>query len=197
MLARLEPQLLGRITFPLGMQTKADTRAEAERAGLLVAHRVESQEACFLAGDNYRGFLERRGLESAEGSIVDELGRELGRHRGYWRFTPGQRRGLGVAAEEPLYALRSHAETNTVVVGPRAALARTSVSASGRLYAPAGDVDAKLRYRSPAVAARVAELPGGFRLALEEPVYGVAAGQAAVLYEGDVVVGVGLIRPEP
>ena len=115
MLARLDPRLLDRIEFPLGDQTKEQTRAEAERAGLAVARRVESQEACFLAGDDYRSFLKRQGLPVSEGAIVDEDGHELGRHDGYWRYTPGQRRGLGVAAAEPLYALRSEPTTNTVV----------------------------------------------------------------------------------
>jgi tRNA-specific 2-thiouridylase len=193
MLARLDPARLAHIRFPLGEQTKEETRAEAARAGLSVATRSESQEACFLAGDDYRSFLERRGLDAAEGPIVDADGRELGRHSGHWRFTPGQRKGLGVSAPEPLYALRADARTNTVVVGPRAALARTAVEATGRLYVPARRVEAKLRYRSDAVRARVEELPRGFRLELEEPVYGVAPGQAAVLYEGDAVVGAGLI----
>jgi tRNA-uridine 2-sulfurtransferase len=195
MLARLDPRLLQRIEFPLGEQTKEETRAEAERLGLAVARRAESQEACFLAGDDYRSFLERRGLEVSDGPIVDEDGHELGRHDGYWRFTPGQRRGLGVSATEPLYALRSEPRTNTVVVGPRAALATTSVTVNGRLYVPVRRVAAKLRYRSPAVSATVEPEGRGFRLQLEEPVFGAAASQAAVLYEGDVVVGAGLIRP--
>jgi tRNA-uridine 2-sulfurtransferase len=194
MLARLDPRLLQRIEFPLGEQTKEETRAEAQRLGLAVARRAESQEACFLAGDDYRSFLERRGLEASDGPIVDEGGDELGRHDGYWRFTPGQRRGLGVAATEPLYALRSEPRTNTVVVGPRAALSTTSVTATGRVYIPVQRVAAKLRYRSPAVSATVEPKGGGFRLELDEPVFGVAPGQAAVLYEGDVVVGAGLIR---
>jgi tRNA-uridine 2-sulfurtransferase len=197
MLARLDPRLLARIEFPLGEQTKEQTRADAQRFGLSVARRPESQEACFLAGDDYRAFLKRRGLEAFDGPIVDEDGRELGRHDGYWRFTPGQRRGLGVAATEPLYALRSDPRTNTVVVGPRAALATTSIAASGRLYVPVHRAAAKLRYRSPAVRAAVDAAPGGFRLEFDEPVYGVAPGQTAVLYEGDVVVGAGSIRPEP
>jgi tRNA-specific 2-thiouridylase len=195
MLARLAPDRLERIVFPLGSQTKDETRAEAARAGLAVATRGESQEACFLAGDDYRAFLERRGLEAAEGPIVDEDGRELGRHGGHWRFTSGQRRGLGVAAGTPLYALRSDARTNTVVVGPRESLARTTVEASGRLYLPVERAEVKLRYRSGAIAARVEELPHGFRLELDRPAYGVAAGQAAVLYEDDVVVGAGVICP--
>lgn len=194
MLAQLSPSRLDRIAFPLGAQTKAETRAEAKRAGLAVASRGESQEACFLAGDDYRSFLERRGLPSADGAIVAEDGRELGRHPGHWRFTPGQRKGLGVSAREPLYALATDARTNTVVVGPRGSLGRTVVEADGRLHVPVERGAVKLRYRSDLVAARVEATESGFRLHLDEPSYGVAAGQAAVVYEGDVVIGAGTIR---
>jgi tRNA-specific 2-thiouridylase len=194
MLGRLDPALLEGIVFPLGAQSKDETRAEAARAGLAVAGRAESQEACFLAGDDYREFLGRRGLRADEGPVVDEDGREVGRHEGYWRFTPGQRRGLGVAAREPLYVLRSDPRTNAVVVGPRPSLARTTVAARGRLYVPVREAEAKLRYRSPAIGAKVAKRSQGFALELDEPAYGVAAGQAAVLYEADAVVGAGLIR---
>jgi tRNA-uridine 2-sulfurtransferase len=194
MLAQLDPAKLDRISFPLGAQTKAETRAEAERAGLAAAGRGESQEACFLAGDDYRSFLERRGLEAQDGSIVDEDGQEIGRHSGYWRFTPGQRKGLGVSAQQPLYAIRSDASTNTVVVGRREALARTTIDAAGHLHVPVDRAHAKLRYRSEAVPARIHPHEGGFRLELERPAYGVAPGQAAVLYEDDVVVGAGLIQ---
>jgi tRNA-specific 2-thiouridylase len=193
MLARLDPRHLCHIWFPLGDQVKAETRAEAARAGLAVAQRADSQEACFLAGDDYRPFLERQGVARAPGSIVDEQGTTLGSHDGFWRFTPGQRRGLGVSAATPLYALTTDARTNTVVAGPREALARTRVSARGRLYAPVARVTAKLRYRSAAVGADVESTASGFRLALDEPAYGVARGQAAVLYDGDIVVGSGLV----
>jgi tRNA-specific 2-thiouridylase len=193
MLARLDPRFLDRLWFPLGSQTKEQTRAEAERAGLAAAHRADSQEACFLAGDDYRSFLSRHGLEPKPGPIVDESGRELGTHDGFWRFTPGQRRGLGIAAREPLYALRTDGATNTVVVGRRDALAATDVRAKGRLYADVNRAQAKLRYRSEPVDATVEPEEHGFRLQLDEPVYGVAPGQAAVLYEGDVVVGAGLV----
>jgi len=193
MLARVDPRFLDRLWFPLGTQTKEETRDEAERAGLAAARRPESQEACFLAGDDYRDFLGRHGLATERGAIVDESGRRLGSHDGFWRFTPGQRRGLGVAAPEPLYALRTDAHANTVTVGPRASLATTAVSARGRLYVDVERVDAKLRYRSDAVAATVDSDDTGFSLRLDEPVNGVARGQAAVLYEGDVVVGAGLI----
>jgi tRNA-specific 2-thiouridylase len=193
MLARLDPRRLAQVDFPLGSQTKLETRAEAAAAGLAAAKRPESQEACFLAGGDYRAFLERHGLPTARGALVDENGAELGEHAGFWRFTPGQRRGLGVAAAEPLYAVETDARANTVVVGPRASLARRSVTARGRLFAPAGRVEAKLRYRSPAAWADVQETASGFHLRLEEPAYGVARGQAAVLYDEDVVVGSGLV----
>ena len=93
-----------------------------------------------------------------------------------------------------MYALRSDARANTVVVGPRASLASTNLTATGRLYVPVTTAEAKLRYRSPGVGAAVTELVHGFALELDEPAYGVAPGQAAVLYEDDAVVGAGLIR---
>ena len=193
MLAGLDPALLDRVWFPLGDQTKAETRAEAASAGLAASRRPESQEACFLGGDDYRAFLERRGVRATEGPIVDTAGHVLGRHAGHWRFTPGQRRGLGVAAREPLYALKAIPRTNTIVAGPRSALACDTVTARGRLFVPVARADAKLRYRSPVAPARVTATPRGFRLDLEQPVHAVARGQTAVLYEDDVVVGSGVI----
>jgi len=193
MLARLDPRVLDRLWFPLGDQTKAQTRADAEAAGLAAAGRAESQEACFLGGADYRAFLERHGVRPRDGRIVSVDGRDLGAHSGHWRFTPGQRRGLGVSAPEPLYAVETRPRSNTVVVGPRAALARRRVRATGRLYADVAHVEAKLRYRAPGVPAAVARSSGGFRLELDEPVYGVARGQTAVLYEDGVVVGAGLV----
>jgi len=193
MLARLDPRKLDRISFPLGGQTKAEIRAEAERAGLAAARRPESQEACFLGGDDYRAFLERRGLRREPGPIVASDGSLLGTHDGHWRFTPGQRKGIGVSAAEPLYALRTEAGTNTLVVGPRSELARDRVTVRGRLYAPVARAEAKLRYRSPAVASTVEQTSRGFRLSLDEPGYGVAPGQTAVLYDADAVVGAGTV----
>jgi tRNA-uridine 2-sulfurtransferase len=193
MLGQLDPVVLDRIWFPLGDQDKEATREEADRAGLAVARRRESQEACFLAGDDYRTFLTRHGLAPRRGPIVDADGRELGTHGGAWRFTPGQRRGIGVVAERPLYVLDTDAAANTVVVGEREALARRRVRAAGRLYLQVDRVDAKLRYRSRAVPATVSGTGDGFELELDEPAYGVARGQAAVLYEGDAVVGCGTV----
>jgi tRNA-uridine 2-sulfurtransferase len=194
MLARLDPRLLSRLWFPLGDQGKEATRAEARSAALDVAERPESQEACFLAGADYRDFLTRHGLDPRAGAVVDEEGREVGRHDGYWRFTPGQRKGLGVATGRAVYALGTDPRTNTVVIGPRESLARTTIDArSGRLFVPVERVEAKLRYRSPAAPATVAAEGRGFRLDLDAPAYGVAVGQAAVLYEEDAVVGAGII----
>jgi tRNA-specific 2-thiouridylase len=195
MLARLEPALLERLWLPLGETTKEATRARARAAGLAAAERPESQEACFLAGDDYRAFLARHGLPPRDGPIVGLDGRELGRHDGFWRFTPGQRRGLRLAsADGPLYAVATDPARNEVTVGPRAALARTDVLVEpGRLHVPLERCEAKLRYRSPAVPARVDAERGRLRLRLDEPVYGVARGQAAVLYDGDLVAGAGLI----
>src|SRR5229473_8559961 len=95
---------------------------------------AESQEACFLAGDDYRTFLTRHGLAAQAGAIVDETGATVGEHDGFWRFTPGQRKGIGVVAERPLYVLDSDPQANTVRVGPRESLAQRHVAASGRLY---------------------------------------------------------------
>ena len=193
MLARLDPKHLDRLWFPLGEQSKEETRVEAARAGLSVARRAESQEACFLGGADYRDFLERHGLPARQGAIVDERGEAVGSHDGFWRFTPGQRRGLGISTGRPAYALGSDPSTNTVVVGSREALARRTVAASGRLFASVTRGDAKLRYRSPAVPADVEPTENGFRLHFDEPAYGVAVGQTAVVYEDDAVVGSGTI----
>src|SRR3954470_10211393 len=193
MLARLDPRLLDRIWFPVGEQTKDETRDEAARAGLSVARRTESQEACFLGGGDYRDFVKRHGVAEAEGEIVDEQGRQLGSHDGFWRFTTGQRRGLGVSSVEPLYVLRTDAAANTVVVGPRESLAVETISARGRLYVVVERAEVKWRYRSPAVTAAVEATEHGFLASLDEPAFGVAAGQTAVLYDDGVVVGAGVL----
>jgi tRNA-specific 2-thiouridylase len=193
MLARLDPRVLERIWFPLGEQTKDETRTEAALAGLAAAGRTESQEACFLGGADYRAFLERRGLVGSPGEVVDEQGDVVGSHRGFWGFTPGQRKGLGVATGTPLYALKTLPRSNQVVVGPRESLARRSVRAEGKLHVDVERADVKLRYRSPAVPGSIESVSRGFRVVLDEPAYGVATGQAAVLYERDVVVGAGRV----
>jgi tRNA-specific 2-thiouridylase len=193
MLAAVDPALLGRVRFPLGEQTKEQTRAEARAAGLTAATRPESQEACFLGGDDYRSFLERQGLAALPGSVVDTSGSTLGVHDGFWRFTPGQRRGLRVNGGHPLYVLGTDASTNTVTVGERERLAVREIEARGTIHVPVAAAEAKVRHRSPAVPARVTAHEGGFTLRLGEPAFGVARGQFAVLYDADAVVGAGVI----
>ena len=117
----------------------------------------------------------------------------LGSHQGHWRFTPGQRRGLRLDGGRALYVLGTDAVTNTVTVGPRDALAVRAVEANGRLHVPVDRADVKLRYRSDPIPASVVETQEGFRLELDEPAFGVALGQFAVLYAEDAVVGVGAI----
>jgi tRNA-uridine 2-sulfurtransferase len=201
MLAALSPASLARLRFPLGELTKPEVRALAAEAELPVAGRAESQDLCFLAGTGKAAFLARHGaLAEHPGDVVDAAGRVLGRHAGHHRFTVGQRKGLGVAAREPLYVLRTDAAANTVTVGPRAQLATERVTVRGaRLHRPGAEVDAvKLRYRSRAVPCTVAGAPGPgahrrLELALGEPVDSAAPGQAACLLRGDVVVGWGTI----
>jgi tRNA-specific 2-thiouridylase len=194
MLATVPPRILERVWFPLGEQRKTTTREQARHAGLAAAGRAESQEVCFVGGGDHRAFLERHGGAGKAGAIVDSEGRELGRHDGVHRFTAGQRRGLRVGGGDALYVISTDAATGTVVAGRRGQLRTTAVRVSpGTLHTAPGRVSVKLRYRSPAVEATVVAEPGGFRLELAQPVPGAAPGQAAVLYEGDVVVGAGII----
>ena len=195
MLARVPPEVLERLRLPLGNATKAAVRAEAAAAGLAAATARESQDVCFLGGGALDDFLAREGVQLDAGSIRDEAGHELGRHTGTAAYTPGQRRGLGVAAPTKLYVLRADAARNELVVGPRSSLACSEVWLSeARSEDGVTRVHAKLRGRSPTVSASVEPVPGGLRLRLDEPVYGVAAGQTAALYdEYGCVVGSGVI----
>jgi tRNA-specific 2-thiouridylase len=186
MLAALSRDALRRLRFPLGEHRKAQVRALAREAGLAVARKPDSQDLCFLAGTGRAAFLARHGgLNERPGDIVDRDGRVLARHRGHHGFTVGQRKGLGVAAGEPLYVLATDARANTVTVGPRAQLATRTVRVRG-LRMHGRDPDAvRLRYRSPAVGCRLA----GDEIHLSEPFEGAAPGQAAVFLRGDTIVG--------
>ena len=197
MLARVPPAVLERLRLPLGDATKAAVRAEAAAAGLAAATARESQDVCFLGGGALDDFLAREGVQLSAGSIRDEAGRELGRHAGAVAYTPGQRRGLGLSAPAPLYVLRSDALRNELVVGPRSRLACSEIDLrEAQVEEGATRVHAKLRGHSPTVAASVERGPAGLRLVLEEPVYGVAAGQTAALYdEAGCVIGSGIIAP--
>jgi tRNA-uridine 2-sulfurtransferase len=203
MLARLGRGELERLSFPLGDLTKPDVRDLARKAGLPVADKRESQDLCFVAGLGSGGFLRRHGgrrLARGAGEIVNEEGRVLGRHDGHHDFTVGQRRGLGLASEEPLYVIEKDARRNRVVVGPRSALAASRVRLhDARLHRHGDAVDSvKLRYRAPPVACSLPEDPRAGRhptldLALGRPVDAVAPGQMACLLSGDRVVGHGTI----
>lgn len=197
MLAAVDPELLGRLEFPLGDMIKPAVRDRARGAKLAVAEKAESQDLCFLAGIGRDGFLQRHaGRGDAPGPIVDREGRELGEHRGAFRFTVGQRRGLGLAAPTPLYVLDVDPQTNTVVVGAADQLDTRSVRLIGaRLLRDASNVDrVKLRYRNAPSACRVVEpvAAGHHRelhLELDQPVAGAAPGQVACLMRGETVVG--------
>lgn len=205
MLAAVDPELLTRIEFPLGGLTKPQVREYARGVELPVAERAESQDLCFLAGVGRDEFLRRHaGKDDEEGPILDRHGNELGRHTGAFRFTVGQRRGLGVAAPEPLYVLDVEPRENAVIVGTAAELATRSVRLIGvRLLRPSTAVDqVKLRYHAQAVGCRVdRELAVGhhreLRLDLAEDVAGAAPGQIACLMRGGAVVGWATIARTP
>jgi tRNA-uridine 2-sulfurtransferase len=198
MLAKLDPRLLDRLSFPLGGLTKDSVRALAREAGLPVADKPESQDLCFVAGLGGRAFLRRHGGPRLRrpGEIVDRDGRVLGRHEGQHEFTVGQRRGLGVSTPEPLYVLGKDAATNQVVVGPKHELATTSVRLEdARLHRPAAQVRrVRLRYHAeplPCVASWAGD--GILELELSKPAHAVAPGQLACLMRDDWVVGEGTI----
>ena len=202
MLARLPRDLLHRLVLPLGELTKDEVRALAAEARLPCAAAVESQEVCFVGADGYGPFLERHGgLTPLEGPILDQEGRELGRHQGFWRYTVGQRRGIGIdGARDPLYVLSTDADANAVVVGPRDALATWRVRVTDAIIDDRLDgqtLDVRVRYRGRSLAGVVEAVEsGGFDVRLEDPADGVAPGQTAAIYRDGRLVATGLIAPE-
>jgi tRNA-uridine 2-sulfurtransferase len=198
MLAKLDPALLDRLSFPLGGLTKDAVRALAREAGLPVADKRESQDLCFVAGLGGRAFLQRHGGPRLRkpGDIVDRGGNVLGRHDGQHNYTVGQRRGLNVSSPEPLYVLERDAESNRVVVGPKEALATNRVTLENATLhrAPEEAKTVRLRYHAEPIACRVHVLEEGtLELELDRPANGVAPGQLACLMREDRVVGEGTI----
>jgi tRNA-specific 2-thiouridylase len=193
------------LRFPIGGMPKAATRAIARRHDLPVAAKPDSQDICFVPNGDYAAVVAKLRPEAhAPGEIVDLDGTVLGRHDGIARFTVGQRRGLGIANDAPLYVVRLEPARARVVVGPRAALARDRVILRAVNWLGGAEPDrlaltVKLRSTQPAAPARLLELAddGGAVLALDRPQEGVAPGQAAVLYQGDRVLGGGwIVRAE-
>src|SRR5829696_3578770 len=190
MLAKLDPAMLDRLSFPLGALTKDAVRQLARDAGLPVADKRESQDLCFVAGLGGRAFLRRHGGPRLRkpGEIVDADGRVLGRHDGQHEFTVGQRRGLNLGAPQPLYVLSRDATTNRVTVGPKAALATTSVRLEGaRLHRPPEAVDhVRLRYHARPLPCRARPAAdGALELELAESADAAAPGQLACLMHDD------------
>ena len=203
-LCRTTREELEFLRFPLGGLAKNETRALARELGLPVADKPDSQDICFVPRGSYTHLVTRLRPDAAEpGDIVDGAGRILGRHNGIARFTIGQRKRLGIAATEPLYVVRIDAEAKRVVVGPKNALAETRVAIEqlnwlGPAMPRRGEgvpVMAKLRSAQPAAPATIYADPdtGEAELVLNAPAGAVAPGQAAVLYDGDRVLGGGWI----
>lgn len=194
---------LARARFPVGHLTKPEVRAIARDRGLPVADKPDSQEICFVPPGRHAEFVERHAGDRrpAAGIIADGQGRPLGRHDGVHRFTVGQRKGLGLATGVPLYVVAIDSAANEVIVGPREALGRASLTAtsvtwiSGSL--PSGSVraDVQIRHRHRPAPASVTPIgTTRARVDFDEPEGAIAPGQAAVFYTDDVVLGGGWIE---
>jgi tRNA-specific 2-thiouridylase len=198
----MTPKALERTLFPLGGMSKVEVRAHAERLGLVTAEKPESQDVCFLPDDDHTRFIRELHPEhEAAGEIVDEAGRVLGYHDAYYRYTVGQRRGLGVALGYPGYVVRVEPDTRRVVVAPADRLLHPGLLADRCtwMHEPAPDqvVGVRIRHRSapqPATVQRVGE--HAVQVHFLEPARAVSPGQAAVFYDGDRVLGGGwIVRP--
>jgi len=187
--------------FPVGALTKDEVRAHARRLGLVTADKPESQEICFVPDDDYRGFLRRRAPEMFRpGAIVDRRGSVVGTHAGVADYTVGQRRGLGLAAGRPLYVVDLDAERNTVRVGEAGDLDSDRVVAEAVNFIACEPprtplrVEAKIRHSHRPAAATVCALEGNrAHVAFDTPQRAASPGQSVVFYDGDVVVGGGVI----
>lgn len=200
MLALLHQEHLERLVLPLGAMTKAEVRVMAADLGLVVAQKAESQDNCFIDGD-YRPFLRAHGVEDAPGDIVDGAGAILGRHEGLANYTVGQRKGIGVAGPEPYYVIEKRPATGQLVVGFAAqafidgvVLTDMNWQAFDALSDAYGAM-VKLRYRSrPCACIIEPEDNRRVSLALRSSQPTTAPGQYAVLYDGDTVLGGGMIE---
>jgi tRNA-specific 2-thiouridylase len=198
---------LSRAMFPLGEMSKPEARDAARNHGLAIADKKESQEICFVPDGDYAGFIDRY-LEAedsldrlpGEGEIVDTTGRRIGTHGGIHRYTIGQRRGIGIADERPLYVISVDAPTNRVTVGSQDELLSSEFTAAGvnwiAIEEPSEPVsaDVRVRYRHTAAPATItALLNQRARVVFDEPQRAITPGQATVFYRDDEVVGGGWI----
>jgi tRNA-specific 2-thiouridylase len=197
----LRQDQLARALFPVGDQTKSDTREAARGRKLKTAEKKESMEICFVPDNNYGKFLREANLaQKHQGEIVDLRGRVLGHHDGIEFYTIGQRKGLGITTPKPVYVIELDAANNRVVVGDDAALDRDEFTVERCNWIPFDhlaqpiEVTAKIRYNHPGTPATVTPVgQGGAKVKLHEPQRAITPGQAAVFYQDDLVVGGGWI----
>lgn len=197
----LRQHQLARVLFPLGEKTKSDTRELARGCGLRTADKEESMEICFVPDKDYGRFLEQSNLvQRHQGEIVDTQGKLLGYHEGIEFYTIGQRRGLGITSEKPLYVLELNPENNRVVVGEESSLNQTDFTVASCNWIPweepptIFDCTAKIRYNHPGATATVTPSPDGTaKVRMHEPARAVTPGQACVFYQDDLVLGGGWI----
>jgi tRNA-uridine 2-sulfurtransferase len=196
-LCMLSQEQLGRALFPLGGLPKTEVRRIARERGLSVAEKADSQD--FAAGD-YRAMLGPHG-GGGQGEIRDSHGAVLGKHQGVWSYTVGQRRGLGIAAGKPVYVTGIDGKSNTVYVGPEGELFRTGLTTGQvnwvSIPAPGEPIRAgvRIRYQSRDAAALVTPAADGTAsIVFDEPQKSIAAGQWAVFYDGDRLLGAGVIE---
>jgi len=196
----LTQQQLARVLFPLGaIESKDEVRRLAEQFGLDVAHKGDSQEVCFIPGDDYVAFLEGHGVKAHRGEIVHVDGTVLGRHQGTHRYTIGQRKGLGIGWSEPLYVIAIDAASNRVVVGeqPHVLTAGLLAEAMSWIIPPQATTFAtscKIRYRHQPVPCQVTlEADGRCKVLFDHQQKSVTPGQFVVFYQDDQVLGGGRI----
>ncbi|UCH62710.1 MAG: tRNA 2-thiouridine(34) synthase MnmA [Fidelibacterota bacterium] len=198
-------ETLAETLLPLGGMTKDQVRQMARDQGLVTADVPESQEICFVADNDYRRFLREytngQLAKVGEGEIVDETGQVIGQHPGYAYFTIGQRRGLGIAHHEPLYVKSLDPAANRITVAPRSALLASACevgSLNWLVDPPAAPVQihAQVRYNSPGAPARLIPAKDTLRLEFEKPQLAITPGQSAVFYDGEVLMGGGVILRE-
>ena len=201
-LYRLRRSWLTRLLFPVGSMQKTDVWKEAEVLGLPIDELRESQEICFVSHGDYRTFIEKEAPAAKKpGAFVDDEGHYLGEHEGIAFYTPGQRRGLGIAAGRRLYVQQVQPATNTVVLGAEESLRRSQCDVADlNLFDPSlltrsTELHIKVRYATPATPATVKSLSEGtLRIFFHEPQRALSPGQSAVFYRNDHVLGGGIIQ---